>query len=407
MLETIETASVELAEREKQTIFQTYERLPIGEVLSASGSYIYTHDGKRYLDAIAGLGVNALGHSDPRLVLAIKQQAEQYLHLSNLYLQEPQVSLAEKLTQMTGWDKVFFTNSGTEAVEGAFKLARKYFSDENKVGLVGLSNGFHGRTYGPLSVMDKPKYRNGFGPFVPKATTVNDHDVASLRSSVSEATAAVILEVIQGEAGICEVTKEFVLALHDLRKQYGFLIIADEIQSGVGRTGTFFAYEQFGSEPDIVVCAKAIGGGLPLGAILTRNDIAFTFEPGTHGTTFGGNALACAAGCVVLERLASDVQENVQCYSPFFHAKLNKLRENFPTLIRDVRGKGYMIGIEMYVGAKQAAEILLAEHHIIVNVTGNEVIRILPPLIWSENEINEFLQGFESVLMKIILNQSK
>lgn len=401
MIETVEAVFAELAELEKQTIFQTYERLPIGEVLFASGSYIYTHDGNRYLDAIAGLGVNALGHSDPALVLAIKQQAEKYLHLSNLYLQGPQVQLAKKLTQMTGWDKVFFANSGTEAVEGAFKLARKYFSDENKVGLVGLSNGFHGRTYGPLSVMDKPKYRDGFGPFVKSATTVDAHDAASLHSSISEGTAAVILEVIQGEAGICEVPLGIIHALNDLRRQYGFLIIADEIQSGIGRTGTFFAYDQFGLEPDIVVCAKAIGGGLPLGAVLTSNEIASAFAAGNHGTTFGGNALACAAGCVVLDRIASDVKKNVEYISPILHAKLFQLREKYPALIREVRGKGFMIGIEMHASAKQITQLLLTQHHIIVNVTGNEVIRLLPPLIWTENEVNEFLRGFQSILKNL------
>ncbi len=398
MTETLEAVSVEVAEREKQTIFQTYERLPIGEVMSASGSYLYTQDGKRYLDAIAGLGVNALGHSDPALVLAVQQQAERYLHLSNLYLQGPQVRLAEQLTRMTGWDKVFFTNSGTEAVEGAFKLARKYFSDPNKVGLVGLSNGFHGRTYGPLSVMDKPKYREGFGPFVPNTAVADVLDVASLRASVSEATAAVIVEVIQGEGGIHEMTEEFVIALHELREQYGFLIIADEIQSGVGRTGTFFAYEQFGLAPDIVVCAKAIGGGLPLGAILTSNTIASVFTPGSHGTTFGGNALACAAGSIVLDRLAADLQENILRLAPLFFSKLGELRERYPGMIHSVRGKGFMIGIEMHGSAKQIAQGLLTEHHIIVNVTGNEVIRLLPPLVWSEREINEFLYGFECML---------
>lgn len=396
----IETSieSLSLAEREKQVIFQTYERLPIGEVVSATGSYITTADGKKYLDAIAGLGVNALGHSDQMLVAAIQHQAEQYLHLSNLYLQAPQVRLAELLTDMTGWEKVFFTNSGTEAVEGALKLARKFFSTEDKTDIIGFHNGFHGRTYGPLSVMDTQKYRNGFGPFIPNAHAV---DPTSLADRISSATAAVIVEVIQGEGGICELPASGIDKLHALQKEFGFLIIADEIQSGVGRTGSFFSYEQVGLKPDIVVCAKAIGGGLPLGTILTRNDIAAALTPGTHGTTFGGNALACSAGIVVLERLRSGLLTHVQEVSASFHAQLHALRAQYPTVIRDIRGKGFMIGIGMHTSAKMAAEMLLAQHQIIVNVTANDVIRLLPPLIWTETEVALFLSAFEVTVKTI------
>jgi len=212
------------------------------------------------------------------------------MHLSNLYLQEVQVELAEKLSAMSGWSKIFFTNSGTEAVEGALKLARKYFSSPKKSELIGVSNCFHGRTYGALSVMDKEKYRNGFGPFLDESKCLISYSEENLLQSVSEKTAAVIIEVIQGEGGVIEVPVSFVNSLHELQNKYGFLIIADEIQSGIGRTGKFFAYDHYGLRPDIVVCAKAIGGGLPLGAILSNDTIASAFTPGVHGTTIIGSS---------------------------------------------------------------------------------------------------------------------
>src|SRR5581483_7717042 len=281
-----------LAERERNALFPTYDRLPIGAVTQAEGVYITTEAGTRYLDAIAGLGVNALGHSHPAVVQAIREQAGKYLHLSNLYLQEPQVILAEKLERASGWERTFFTNSGTEAVEGAIKLARKVFSDETKTEIWGIANGFHGRTFGALSVMDKGKYRDHFGPFVADASTIAGYDPAALEEAVSSRTAAILVEPIQGEGGIVEMPAEFAQALSELRTKHHFLIIADEIQSGIGRSGRFFAYEHYGLKPDIVVCAKAIGGGLPLGAILTRRDLAEALRAGVHGTTFGGNALA-------------------------------------------------------------------------------------------------------------------
>jgi acetylornithine/N-succinyldiaminopimelate aminotransferase len=381
-----------LSEREKHSLFPTYDRLPIGAVVKAEGVHITTDAGDTYLDAIAGLGVNALGHSHPAIVEAIREQAGKYLHLSNLYLQEPQIVLAEKLERASGFERTFFTNSGTEAVEGAIKLARKVFSNEAKAEVLGVTNGFHGRTYGPLSVMDKAKYRDNFGPFLRDAACIPSYDVDTLEEAVSARTAAVIVEPIQGEGGIIEMTAEFSHALAELSKKYNFLIIADEIQSGIGRTGRFFAYDHLGLKPDIVVCAKAIGGGLPLGTILTRKEIAESMKAGTHGTTFGGNALACVAGGVVLDLVERDYMSNAKKEGEYLKTNFEALQAKHPNSIREVRGRGLMLGIEFTSNAKQVQKQLF-DKHIISNVTAGEVLRLLPPLIFERKHSEELVEG--------------
>jgi acetylornithine/N-succinyldiaminopimelate aminotransferase len=386
--------------REKEVFFPTYERFSIGEISSASGVYIDTESGDRYLDVIAGLGVNALGHSHPSVVRAVQNQAARYMHLSNLYVQDVQVELAEKLSAMSGWSKVFFTNSGTEAVEGALKLSRKYFSSKEKTELVGVSNCFHGRTFGALSVMDKGKYRDDFGPFLGEARCSVPYSVEELERQVSPKTAAVIIEVIQGEGGIIEVPESFVRALHKLQAKFGFLIIADEIQSGIGRTGKFFAYDHYGLHPDIVVCAKALGGGLPLGAILSNNSVASAFKPGTHGTTFGGNAIACAAGLAVLSELENGLLDRITVESQYLLERLFELKEKYPTAIKEIRGKGFMIGIELVISAKKVHSALL-EKKIITNVTANSVLRLLPPLIFDRENTDMFVSVLDSVISDV------
>lgn len=385
-----------LLDREKAALFPTYDRLPIGAVTRAEGVHIHTDDGTIYLDALAGLGVNALGHSHPAIVAAIREQAGKYMHLSNLYLQEPQVVLAEKLAKASSFERVFFTNSGTEAVEGAIKLARRYFSNGAKTEVIGVANGFHGRTYGPLSVMDKAKYRDTFGPFLGEASCI-PYDVASLEKAVSAGTAAVIVEPIQGEGGIVEIEREFVEALMTLCAKHNFLIIADEIQSGIGRTGKFFGYEHFGLKPDIVVCAKAIGGGLPLGAILSRQEIADVMKAGVHGTTFGGNALACVAGAVMLDLVKKTYMENAAREGNYLKSRFESLKQKYPALIRDVRGRGLMLGIEFAANAKQVQQHLFGKQ-IITNVTAGEVLRILPPLIFERKHSEELANAIESAV---------
>ena len=378
-----------LAEREKASLFPTYDRLPIGAVTLAEGVHITTESGVTYLDAISGLGVNALGHSHPAVVQAIREQAGKFLHLSNLYLQEPQVVLAEKLERASGWERTFFTNSGTEAVEGAIKLVRKVFSSEAKTEVLGVANGFHGRTYAPLSIMDKGKYRENFGPFVADASCIASYDVSALEEAVSDRTAAVIVEAIQGEGGIVEMPEEFAQALTELREKHRFLVIADEIQSGIGRSGRFFAYEHLGMKPDVVVVAKAIGGGLPLGAILTRRELADVMRAGVHGTTFGGNALACVAGSATLDLVEKTYMDNAAHEGEFLLRSFQQLSESCPKLIREVRGKGLMLGIEFTARAREVQKQLLESAHIITNVTAGEVLRMLPPLIFERKHSEE------------------
>lgn len=395
-METSISISSLAAERERSAIFQTYERLPIGAVDHAEGCYIYTEEGEQYLDLIAGLGVSALGHSHPKIVAAITEQASKYLHLSNLFLQEPQIVLAEKLKALSSFDKVFFCNSGTEAVEGALKLSRRYGAAKGKFEILGLANAFHGRTFGPLSLMDNAKYRQDISPLVEGMRCVSPEE---LSTAVSDKTAAIIIEVIQGEGGIRVASEELIANLKRAKETFGCLIIADEIQSGIGRTGTFFAFEQVGLRPDIVVAAKAIGGGLPLGVILTSDTIASAFAPGTHGTTFGGNALACAAGSIVLDEIQNGLLESVSELSQWFITELNILKEQFPEKIKDIRGKGFMLGIDLAIDAKQVYKALL-EQHIITNVTAGTVLRLLPPLTIKKEELKHFITAFSAILHK-------
>ena|ERR1043165_524651 len=393
-METSISISSLVAERERSAIFQTYERLPIGAVDHTEGCYIYTENGEKYLDLISGLGVSALGHSHPKIVAAITEQTSKYLHLSNLFLQEPQITLAEKLKALSGFDKVFFCNSGTEAVEGALKLSRRYGASKGKFEILGLANAFHGRTFGPLSLMDNAKYRQDISPLVEGMRCVSPEE---LSTTVSDKTAAIIIEVIQGEGGIRVASEELIENLKRAKETFGCLIIADEIQSGIGRTGTFFAYEQLGLKPDIVVAAKAIGGGLPLGAILTSDHIASAFAPGTHGTTFGGNSLACAAGSVVLDEIQNGLLESVSELSEWFITELDLLKKQFPEKIKEIRGKGFMVGIDLTIDAKQVYQTLL-KRNIITNVTAGTVLRLLPPLIITRVELQKFLDLFSKIL---------
>jgi acetylornithine aminotransferase len=296
------SANETLFQKEEKFFFHTYKRLSL-DIERGEGCYLYAKDGKRYLDFFGGLAVNALGYNHPRINKAIQDQIQRYIHLSNFYVQEPQVRLAEQLISITGFKRIFFSNSGTEAIEGAMKLARKWGKKNGKTHLLGLSNSFHGRTMGALSLTERQKYREGYEPFLPDISHVKYNDVQELKSAVNDQTLGVVLEFIQGEGGIFVVSQEFAAALNELREKFGFLIIADEIQSGMGRTGKFMAFEHFGVRPDIVVIAKAIGGGLPLGAFLGNERVADVLTYGAHGTTFGGNPVACAAWLAVLEEV--------------------------------------------------------------------------------------------------------
>lgn len=388
------------AENKQGLFFNTYRRLPL-EIERAEGMYLHAKDGTRYLDMFAGIGVTALGHSHPGIVRAIADQTARHLHLSNYFTQDAQVELADTLLRHSGYRNLFLTNSGTEAVEGAIKIARRHGTAAGKREIVAFSNSFHGRTYGPLSLMDRPSHREGFGPFLDGCRILPFNDHAALLEGITADVGALFLEFIQGEGGIHPAEPSFVRSVETLRSRFGFLLVADEIQSGLGRTGSLFAFEQYGIRPDVVVLAKALGGGLPLGAILGNERVREVLQPGSHGSTFGGNAAACAAGTVVLRALAEHgILENVTQMGELLKAKLGMLKEDFPHLITDIRGRGLMIGIELKSDADQVA-LALMNRNILVNVTAGSVLRILPPLIIRREEVDRFMEGLQAVLTEL------
>jgi len=386
-----------LQDREAATLFHTYKRLPL-EIDRGEGVYLIGRDGRRYLDMFAGLAVNALGYAHPRVTQAINAQASRYTHLSNYFLQESQIALAELLTRHSGYPRVFFSNSGTEAIEGALKIARKWGAAGGKTDILAFSNSFHGRTMGALSLMDRPKYREGFGPFLDHCCIVPFNDPAALRKAVSPKTAAVVLEFIQGEGGIRPVSADFARTLASLRDEAHFLLVADEIQSGIGRTGKFLAFQHYGVKPDLVTLAKPIGGGLPLGAILAGEDVASVLQPGMHGTTFGGNPVACAAGGAVIREIE---EKNLTAHAALMGERLlsglRTLAGEFPKLIREVRGYGLMAGAELDRPGDGITDAM-REKGILINCTDTTVLRFLPPLIIQKEHVDITISTLGGVL---------
>ncbi|MBI5473780.1 MAG: aspartate aminotransferase family protein [Ignavibacteriae bacterium] len=389
-----------LHEREEASLLHTYKRLPI-VVSHGQGVYLYDTNGKSYLDFLGGVAVNALGYGHDGILQAITQQASRYIHVSNYFVQEPQVELAERLRKITGYERVFFCNSGAEAIEGALKLIRKWGNNNNRQTIISMQDSFHGRTMGALSVMSNVDYRDGFGPYLDGCLSIPFNNINALEAHVNENTVAVMLECIQGEGGINEVKPEFVQRLQELREQFGFLLAVDEVQSGLGRTGRFLASEHFGLAPDIVTLAKPLGGGLPLGAILVNDKLKDVLQPGNHGTTFGGNPVACAAGNVVLrELLGSGLLENAARVGSYLIEKLKALQAELPDCIREVRGKGLMVGVELVFPGKQVVDALL-EKGIILNCTHTNVLRFVPPLIVEPAHIDVVYANLRLVLQAI------
>jgi acetylornithine/N-succinyldiaminopimelate aminotransferase len=395
-----ETAALEtatLADRESELFFHTYSRLPL-EISHGEGNYLFTKDGKRLLDMIAGIGVNALGYGNERIVRAIETQARKFIHTSNLFLLEPQFKLAEKLLALTGFSKVFFSNSGAEANEGAMKLARKWASQRapEKRELLSLTNGFHGRTYGAVTLTAKPKYHEGFQPLLPETGYITFNDTDDLEKKVSDKTAAVFVEFVQGEGGVCGLSENFIARLDALRKKHDILIVADEVQAGCGRTGKFFSYMNFPMEPDIITTAKPIGGGLPLGAIIGNTRVEDAFTKGVHGTTFGGNPVACAAGLALIEELE---EKNLMAHAveigARFKSELHRLMRKH-IQIRAVRQYGLMLGVSMSRDASSYVTKML-ERGVIVNATNTNVIRLLPPLTLNDAEMMTCIHALDDM----------
>ena len=390
---------MDFLDREKESFFHTYKRLPI-EIDRGEGVYLYDTAGKRYLDLFGGLAVNALGYAHPGVVRAIHEQSRRFIHLSNYFATDAAIGLAELLRKHTGFRKVFFSNSGTEGIEGAIKIARMWGSTRGKSEIISFTNAFHGRTYGALSMMDRTRYKAGFEPFLGNFTILPYNDPAAVRAKAGPGTAAVFLEFLQGEGGIVPASEEFVAAIAEMQARHGFLVVADEIQSGLGRTGRPFAFSHYRIAPDLVVVAKPLGGGLPIGAILGADTVADVLDVGQHGTTFGGNPVSCAAGIVVMREIfESGLMRRADAAGSRFLAGLEEIRKAFPGLVRDVRGKGLMIGMELAKPGDAVVADLLAEG-VLSNCTNVNVIRIVPPLIITDDQVDEALAVMRRVLVR-------
>ena len=385
-------------EKEKQYFIQTYKRIPL-DISHGEGVHLITKNGTRYLDFFCGIGVNSLGHANEKIIDAIKNQVEKFAHLSNYFITDIQLEFTEKLLKHSKMSKLFLTNSGTETVEAALKAVRKKKGSEGNV--FSMTNSFHGRTYGALSLTEQVRYKKDFEPLLPNIRSIRFNDVQDLQKRLDEKTSAVFLEFIQGEGGINLVSEEFVSALVESHNKYNFILIADCIQAGLGRTGQPFAFNHYKVNPDIVLVAKSIGGGLPLGAMLVTDEFADVFTYGSHGTTFGGNPVSCAAGKVVLEEVFENgLLGSVKTLGDYFLSELNNLASLFPSLIKEVRGKGFMIGVEMFSECYRFVEQML-ERKVLVNCTNKNVLRILPPLIATKTDIDFFLYNFHEVLKKL------
>ena len=367
------------------------------------GCYVFDQNGKRYLDFLGGIAVNALGYSYPELVKTIRREAGRAVHVSNLFHNPFQGPLAAKLAKWSGMDRAFFTNSGSEAVEGALKLARiaakKKPGGAKKTRFLALENSFHGRTFGALSITHPLKYREPFEPLVPGVDFVGLNDVADLEAKFTDEVCAVIIEPIQGEGGIYPISKEFWNRARELARQHGAALIADEIQCGLGRTGKEFAYQRLEGLPDIVIVAKPLAGGLPLGAFLAQEEFAASFSPGLHGSTFGGGPLTCATGLTFLETVEKKkLLANVRARGAELKAGLKKIAAKFD-FIREVRGEGLMLGVDLDVeGAPYVAEAL--KQGLLINCTHDHILRLLPPFILTAQQVKEGLSKIESVLAR-------
>jgi acetylornithine/N-succinyldiaminopimelate aminotransferase len=392
----------EISELEKRVLIPTYDRMPILAV-GGEGCYLHDDSGKKYLDFLGGLAVNSLGYAHPEILAVVRDEAESLLHVSNLIYHRYQGPLAEKLARLTGLDRAFFSNTGTEAVEGAIKLTRAYARKKHpaepfvRTEILALEGSFHGRTLGALSATWPEKYRKPFEPLVPGFRFVRLNDVAHLRECFSARTAGVILETIQGEGGVVPLNEEFLRTAQDLCHREDALFIADEIQCGLARTGRYFAYEKFGLNPDMVLVAKPLAAGLPLAAIVSSEAVAQAFSPGMHGTTFGGGPLQCRLALKVLEIIERPgFLEHVREVGGYFRAQLEKLKQDI-AIIREVRGEGLMMAAVLEVPGKEIVRQAAASG-LLMNCTQEKVLRFLPPLVIERRHVDELIGGLRPIL---------
>ncbi|HZK85889.1 MAG TPA: acetylornithine transaminase [Desulfosporosinus sp.] len=391
-----------IIERGKNVVMNTYGRLPM-TIVKGDGAWVWDTEEKCYLDFLTGLAVNSLGHNHPAIVRAIQEQAKEIIHVSNLYWIPNQVALAERLVEHSFADKVFFCNSGAEANEAAFKLARKYAKKNygaHKYEVVALENSFHGRTLATLTLTGQTKYQEGYEPLPVGCSYAKLNDFESLKAKVTNSTAAVFIEPIQGEGGVLPASIEFLQGARALCDEFGALLIFDEVQCGIGRTGKLFAYEWSGVLPDIMTLAKALGGGVPIGAMLATDEAAKAFQPGDHASTFGGNPLATAAGCAVLDvMLEAGFMEGVQERSGYFKKGLEALAEKYQTG-DPVRGQGFILGWPV---SKLGSELVEAcrLNGLLINCVGGKILRFLPPIVVEKREIDKALGILDEVFRKL------
>jgi acetylornithine/N-succinyldiaminopimelate aminotransferase len=385
-------------------IMNTYTRYPV-VLRKGRGMKVWSSDGKEYLDFVGGVAVNILGHCHPRVVVAIQKQAQRLIHVSNYYYIEPQIKLAKLLVEHSFADKVFFCNSGAEAIEAAIKLARKYAKEKihpNRFEIIAAKNSFHGRTLAAITATGQEKFQKGFEPLVPGFKHVPFNDVKAMREAITEETCAIMLEPIQGEGGVRVADPNYLKEMRDLCNEEKILFILDEVQTGMGRTGKLFAHEYFGITPDIMAIAKGLGGGVPIGAMLATDKISSGFQPGNHASTFGGNPLVCAAAVATLETILEDGFILDQCnrMSAYFIERLEQLKTKFPALVKEVRGRGLLLGMELTMEGDPIVRACL-EKGFLINCAAGTVLRFIPPLIVQRKDIDQLIDALHGILSKV------
>jgi predicted acetylornithine/succinylornithine family transaminase len=383
-------------------LMNTYSRQPL-VLVKGRGTQVYDSEGREYLDFVTGVAVNNLGHCHPKVVVALQKQAQRLMHVSNHFHIEAQVALGKELVRNSFADKAFFCNSGTEAIEAAIKLSRRYSREvlkKDRFEVITMFGSFHGRTYGAVSATAQEKFHQGFEPMVPGFRYVPFNDSKAVEDAVNDRTCAILVEPLQGEGGVKVPAPGYLKALRKICDEHQLLLVLDEIQTGMGRTGRLFAYEHEGITPDIMALAKGLGSGMPIGALLATDKAAQAFVPGTHGSTFGGNPLACAVGLASLEALLEDniIIQNVEALGMHFMSGLASLKAKYP-FIKDVRGQGLLIGMELdFEGREIVTECL--KQGFLINCTVNTVLRFMPPLIISEEEIDQLIDALDGIFKK-------
>ncbi len=392
----------ELIEFESRHYMHTFKRLPVcferGE-----GVYIYDTDGKRYLDLVAGIAVNVLGHIHPKLLRAINQQAQKLIHTSNLYYTLPQIELIQLLVKLTPAERIFFANSGAEANEGAIKLARRWGRKHRNGAyeVITAFNSFHGRTLAMVAATGQPKYQEPYEPLPPGFINVPFNDIEAIKTATTERTVAILLEPIQGESGIHPCLPEYVSAVKTWCEEQGLLLMFDEIQTGMGRTGHFLGADWYGTEADVFTLAKGLAGGVPIGAFCARGSAAEALEPGDHGSTFGGNPLACAAGVATIQAiLEEDLMTNAGIQGGYLAAQVSALRQQFP-IITEIRSRGLMIGFDLAQPLASQLVTKALDHGLILNATGPTTIRMVPPLILTRGQVDEGIHLLQAALTEL------